>query len=277
MKAVELNNYLVSLKINEKISNDILAKYNILEVDRVIYGDPNREIEGIAVCWMPYIETIHKARELGANVIVAHEPTFYDHWDLDGSFHDSAAIEEKKRIIDECQITIIRCHDVWDVFPDHGILAAWADFLGLDDAIKIVNPFGIYKIEKQEAIVYAEEVLRKISTLGQECVSFCGDPNKIVNTVGIGVGCNSDPFKMYQLGADFAIAVDDISRAWIIGEWSRDTGNPALIVEHSISEEPGQASLAVYLKEQFPDFNVHYIQQGYSYKKIHISQIKKRS
>ena len=155
MKAFELNNYLVGLKIGEKISNDILPKYNILEVDRVIYGDPNREIEGIAVCWMPYIETIRKATELGANVIVAHEPTFYDHWDLEGSFHDSAAVAEKKRIIDENHITIIRCHDVWDVFPDHGILPAWAEFLGLNDAIKIINPFGIYKIEKQTAIEYA--------------------------------------------------------------------------------------------------------------------------
>ena len=277
MKAYELHNYLISLKIREKTLDDILPRYNILEVDRITYGDPYREIEGVTVCWMPYVETILRAKELVANVLVAHEPTFYDHWDLEGSFHDTSAIEKKKRILDESEITIIRCHDVWDVFPDRGILSAWGELLGLNDVKKMVNPFAIYNVKKQSAFDYALGVLEKVSTLDQECISFCGDPNRIINTVGIGVGCYSDPFQMYQLGADLAITVDDISRAWIIGEWCRDTGNPAIIVEHSIAEEPGQASLSAFLREKFPDIKFHYIQQGYSYKKIHISQLNDRS
>ena len=70
-------------------------------VDRVIIGDPDREVRAIAVCFMPFREAIEKAIAAGANVMVVHEPTFYAHLDLDDpEVVDMPATKEKVDFIE---------------------------------------------------------------------------------------------------------------------------------------------------------------------------------
>ncbi|HAA76909.1 TPA: hypothetical protein DCE37_17510 [Candidatus Latescibacteria bacterium] len=95
-------------------------------VDRIIYDAPHTEITGIAVAWMPYRETIQKAMDLGANVLVTHEPTFYISRDLRDDHLGGQEVDDKREWLDAQDITIIRCHDVWDAIPDIGIPYAWA-------------------------------------------------------------------------------------------------------------------------------------------------------
>ena len=49
------------------------------EVDGIMAGDPDTEITGIAVTWLPNLHVLQKAAEAGLNFIVAHEPVFYFH------------------------------------------------------------------------------------------------------------------------------------------------------------------------------------------------------
>ena len=258
MKAIELNRYL-----NSQIK-DLGEK----TVDRVIYGDPDAEIKGIAVAWMPYRKTIQDAKSLGANLLVVHEPTFYDHRDLDGNMADIPETEAKKKIIDESGITIIRCHDVWDAFPEIGIPYAWGNFLELGEPVKSIRFYNLYEIPEQPAVAFAQKVAAKTATLGQPSVGFYGNPDRTVKTVGLGTGCISNPFKIYELGADLAISVDDVVRAWVAGEWCQDTGNPLLVVNHCVSEDPGMATLAGYLKETLPDIPVTHIRQKCTYTSV---------
>lgn len=266
MNARQLNSFLNELRRN--VAEDTLAKYNKIEVDRVIYGDPNREVQGIAVCWMPVIEAIDEANRLGANIIIAHEPTFYDHWDLEGDFHEQPAIEMKKKLLERYRITVIRCHDVWDVFPQKGTSFAWGDFLGLTEPIRISTPYIVYKVKERRAIDFAYEVLERISSLSAKCLRFYGDEKRIISTIGIGAGCYSDPFHIYKLGAELAVSVDDITRAWIAGEWCRDTGRPLIVVDHGVAEEPGQIALATFLRTKLQGIVVHYLRQGCSCKHL---------
>jgi len=255
MKAIELNRYL-----NSQIK-DLREK----TVDRVIYGDPNAEVKEIAVAWMPYRKTIEEAKALGANLLVVHEPTFYDHWDLDGNLADIPETEAKKKFIDESGITIIRCHDVWDAFPEIGIPYAWGNFLDLGEPVKSIRFYNLYEIPEQPAAAFAQKVAAKTATLGQPSVGFYGNPDRTVKTVGLGTGCISNPFKIYELGADLAISVDDVVRAWVAGEWCQDAGNPLLVVNHCVSEDPGMATLTGYLKEILPDIPVTHIRQKCTY------------
>ena len=87
MKAVEINRHL----------NGLFGELKEETVDRVICGDPDAEVKGIVVAWMPYWKTLEEARGLGANVLVVHEPTFYDHWDLDGKLADLPESDAKKK------------------------------------------------------------------------------------------------------------------------------------------------------------------------------------
>jgi len=239
-------------------------------VDRVIAGDPNQTVTGIAVCWMPYSESLRKAAQLGANTVVTHEPTFYDHFELqNGPGHPqyATAKEEKQRLIAELGLTIIRCHDVWDAIPEIGVPFRWGAFLGLTDLVRCQRYLNVYRMEPQPAGQFARYLAGRTAAAGQRTVEFYGDPDRLVHTVGIGTGCCSDALDLYELGADLAVMVDDIARAWIIGEYCHDTGNPLIVVNHGVSENCAMDSLAEKLRE-LTNVPVHLIEQGASYQEI---------
>ena len=255
---------MTALEINQHF-NGLIDGLREDTVDRIIYGNPQSEVTGIAVAWMPYLETIKEAGRLGANLLVTHEPTFYDHLDLEGKGPSFPATDGKMRLIDKLGLTIIRCHDVWDALPDIGIPFAWGDFLDLGDPVGGKLFYNLYSVAAQSSMAFAADVARKTAALGQPTIGFYGDPNKQIRTVGLGTGCISNPFDLYELGADLAISVDDVVRAWIAGEWCRDQGNPLLVVNHCVSEEPGMATLAAYLDKTYPEIPVAHIHQECTY------------
>ena len=50
-------------------------------VDTIKSGDGQQEVKGIVTTMFATIDVINKAAALGANFIIAHEPTFYNHRD----------------------------------------------------------------------------------------------------------------------------------------------------------------------------------------------------
>ncbi len=52
-------------------------------VDLVKAGDPSQELKGAALTFMATSQVIEKTIELGANLLITHEPTFYNHLDID--------------------------------------------------------------------------------------------------------------------------------------------------------------------------------------------------
>ena len=258
MRAYEINRYLNSLISNLKVNT----------VDRVIYGDANRIVNGIAVCWMPYISSILYAKKCGANVMIVHEPTFYTHLDLDGCTPFLGSVETKKAIIDENQMTIIRCHDVWDAVPVTGVPFMWSKFLDLHELYAMAQYLHVYKIPVQSANEFAKNVARRTSSIGQDNIGVYGDLDRQVTKVGIGTGCISNVWNLYEMGADIVITVDDITRSWEVGEWCHDTGFPVIVVNHAVSEIPAMVSLSEHLKRKYPEQHVIYIDQKCSYETI---------
>ncbi len=259
MKAIEINEHL----------NSLFPDIRENTVDRVIYGDPEAEVEGVAVAWMPYTATLEQAKAAGANVLVTHEPTFYNHWDLDDE--DAAGMEEtaiKMQWLDDAGMTVIRCHDVWDAIPEIGIPFAWGTFLGLEEIQHQERYYNIYRVPEQTAEAFAQQVAGRVRALGQESVGFYGDASRRIQSVGVGTGANSQPFKLYELGADLAVSVDDTVRCWVAGEWCEDTGRPVVVVNHCVSEEPGIVNLSDYLKQTYPDLTVTHIPQRCTYRTI---------
>lgn len=240
-------------------------------VDRVIAGDPNQDVNGVAVCWMPYSSTLREAASLGVNTIVAHEPTFFDHWELKKEVQHprfEVAKAEKEQLIAELGLTIIRCHDVWDAIPVVGMPFAWGEFLGLNRLLKSERYLNVYRVERQTALEFAKYFASRTRVAGQSCVEFYGDPDRVIESVGIGTGCCSEATRLYDLGADLAVSVDDIARAWIIGEYCQDTGNPMIVVNHGVSEDCGMNSLRDQVQQFLPNVPVYRIAQGASYREV---------
>ncbi len=262
MNVRELNDALCSLMpaLNQEHS-----------VDQVIYGDPGMEIKGVAVCWLPSLSAIREAAGSGANVVVTHEPTFYDHFEFRKGAPCSRLIEAisaKQALLDELGMAVIRCHDVWDARKVDGIPFEWARFLGLGDPVRQEAYMHVYRVTEQSAKDFARCIAIRTAAVGQATVGFYGDPSRQIRSVGIGTGCYSDALELFDLGADLAITVDDITRSWIVGSYANDTGYPVVVVNHGVSEACAMSSLADCVRSMVPEVSVNALTQGCSYREV---------
>ena len=248
-------------------------------VDRIVIGDPETEVAHIGTCWLPYWDTCRQAVRDGVNLLVVHEPTFYTHWDLDEKSPDlfaaSAAGKEaymkavgmKKDWILANKMAIIRCHDVEDKIGGFGIPFAFGRLLGFgsSDIIRSKPYYNVYRTEPRPAIEVARMIAGKMAEVRQPGVAFYGDRSRIVDSVGVGTGCYSDPIEFMDLAPALFVSIDDVVRTWTQTAYARDTGHPLVVVNHGATEEAGVRGLSEFLKSRYPERRVIHYAQGCGY------------
>ena len=248
-------------------------------VDTFKSGNPDMVVKGIAVGWMSYFKDLKKAVDLGCNLFITHEPTFYDHRDNDESLFEFEIIKEKKEFIETHELSIIRCHDVWDLVPDIGVRDAWATFLGFTNEVQVSKDMvyprfqkycAAYTIPNVKAGILAQNIARKLLTFGEDAVLFVGPKEKIVNRVAIGTGAITPFLHMVRdLQADVAICSNDGMRFWRDAALAIDMDYPLIVVDHACSEEFGIRKLAEHVSETFPNIPVYHIPQNCMYTIVH--------
>ena len=146
------------MKIQEVIDR-ILAYHPSLEereettVDRVQCGDTMQEVTGIVTTCCPSVDVIRKAIELKANLIVPHEPLFYNHQGQTDFLQGDPVFEEKMALLKEHNIVVFRDHDhIHRHRPDgirYGVLQelGWTDYCTADLMAK----------ERQRIIIHLPE------------------------------------------------------------------------------------------------------------------------
>ena len=104
-------------------------------VDTFKTGDPAQPVAGIVTTFLATAAVIEGAIDLGANLIVTHEPTFYTHEDATDWLRDDPVYRAKRQLIDDHGIAIWRFHDAWHLTRPDGIATGMARLLGweLDD------------------------------------------------------------------------------------------------------------------------------------------------
>src|SRR5258708_14510823 len=71
-------------------------------VDTFKAGDPRTGVTGIAVTMMATLDVLQRAAANGQNLVITHEPTFYDHMDNPVQLsqgEDDAVLKEKREFI----------------------------------------------------------------------------------------------------------------------------------------------------------------------------------
>lgn len=261
MKASEINNYLKSLNggwVDEART-----------VDTFKAGNPDDEVKGIAVGWMSYIYALKRALELGCNMFITHEPTYYDHYDDISKNEQLEIVRNKKAFIEQNRIIILRCHDLWDKYPGEGISDSWGDMLGFGKPIAGEGYFHVYEVEGNTSGEIARKVAGILKHTGQNAVQLIGPDNKEVRTIAIGTGAATPFLHMVQTyNVDMTICSDDGFCYWRDGALAIDMDFPVLVVNHAVSELNGMKRLAQHLSRKYPEIPVHYIDQSCMYKLV---------
>ncbi|MEI6512818.1 MAG: Nif3-like dinuclear metal center hexameric protein [bacterium] len=225
--------------------------------DQFIYGSPDTEVKGIACAWNPTNAALKEAAAKGLNLFITHEPTFYD--GFQGNPSAERMIIEKKKLLDELGLTVLRCHDVWDRIPG-GICDSWADWFGHPvEPRPVEEVYKICLVGDQNFGELAKFVAEKVKPLGQNTVLTLGDFNKRVSRMAVGTGAGSWLPHMYELKPDVCIVTDDGYNSWDGGLWAVDLDFPVIMVNHCTSEKPGMMAMPGWLKERFPSIPIEYV------------------
>lgn len=238
-------------------------------VDTFKSGSPTAEVKGIAVAWMPYRYALEQALELGCNLFVTHEPTYFNHRDNDQQIFRFPLVKSKREFIERNGFVIIRCHDVWDQYPEIGIPLAWGKLLDLGKPIDGSGYYYVYDGQGRTALSIARQIAARTSNFGQPGVQLIGPEDKPVRRVVLGTGAITPMFHFIEeLSADMAICTDDGFVYWRDGAYAIDSGFPVAVVNHPVSEEHAMKLLADHLRQQFPQTPVHHIPERCMYQLV---------
>jgi len=238
-------------------------------VDRIIVGDPEAEIRSCLVTWMPGFDALREAVKRGVDLVICHEPTFWDHLDRDPRKNPRST--EKLDFIEGNGIVIIRIHDSWDRWPEVGIPWAWARFLGLEGCPVEIGAKGYqhrYDIDLVMLDDFAAGIARRCASLGEPMVQVSGRPETMVSRIGIGTGCGCQIEAYLAMGCDCSVVCDDGGSYWSGIQMAKDLGHPVIRVNHGTSEEPGMVTLTRYVNEAMPEIRAVHLPHGAAFRLV---------
>ena len=230
-------------------------------VDTIKAGDGEKTLEQVAVCWYPSLANLRRAANTGCQLLITHEPTWWDHLDRPGGWRDRGPGKEKTELLAESGLVVLRLHDTWDNWPELGIRDSFARGLGLTDFVgeDETRWHATYRVPTQTLRCFAKYVAGKVAVLGEPVVQAMGDPDMLVSRPSLGVGCGVPQEDMIALGSDVLIVCFDGASYWSLRDRLLEQGVGVITLEHGTTEMWGLESLARYIGQTWPDLDVHYL------------------
>ncbi|MDD6467158.1 MAG: Nif3-like dinuclear metal center hexameric protein [Erysipelotrichaceae bacterium] len=231
--------------------------------DIVLYGKTDKEITKMGVCWVATKDVIRQAQQAGINFIISHENLFYEQSTSPNRLLLESA-NEKKAMLDEGDITVYRCHDVWDMMPEYGVADVWSSDIGFDFEPRVVSSYNSYaNIDYLTVREVAQKVANAVGKYGQEAIQVFGDLDRKVSRLAIGTGAATNIFSMQKEHPDVCVASDDGVTNWIAVQWCIDNDMPLILVNHASCEIGGLMKMVDYMNLVFPDLQVQYLKEDY--------------
>ncbi len=241
-------------------------------VDTLKGGDPSTPVTGIATTFLDTMDVLREAVKRGDNLIITHEPTFYNHRDETKDFIDDPVYKEKRAYIEEHHLVVYRLHDEIHADPagDH-ILQGVYEAFGWE---KLPHPaWAAEQNSAQYFVTIPPTTLRKLSKmlevkLHAQTVRVEGSPDLKITHVALIPGAAGLQEQVRALNApDVDVLIAGEASEWETVEYVRDAvaqGRPKgmILLGHQVSEEPGMERCAKDLRELFPGMKVDHIVAG---------------
>jgi putative NIF3 family GTP cyclohydrolase 1 type 2 len=229
-------------------------------VDTLKSGNRDIKVVGIVTTMFATVEVIQKTIALGANFIIAHEPTFYNHLDETAWLENDEVYRYKAELLKQHHIAIWRNHDYIHRHVPDGVETGVITRLGWDKYFNATDKVALLPaIALKELILHAKErlgvsTLRYIGDLSQSC-------KKILVMPGA-AGGKSQIEAMIKEKPDVLLCGE--IQEWETPEYVRDAitkGQKLSLVAlgHIASEEPGSAYMATWIKEKIPGIKVTHV------------------
>lgn len=255
---------LTARQVIEKIKLQIGAPVDPNTVDTFKAGDPETPVTGIATTFLDTYDVLQEAVASGANLIITHEPTFYNHLDETGFLKGDPVFEQKMAYIREHHLVIWRFHDQWHWRKPDGIIEGFTQAVGWE---KYRRPY------EQNAFTLPPITVGQLAAdlqakLNSRSIRIVGDPLLRVTNVAYLPGASGEAKEIKELERDdVQVLVAGEAREWETVEYARDAAaegrqKALILLGHEVSEEAGMEYCARWLRPLVPGVRVTFIPAG---------------
>jgi putative NIF3 family GTP cyclohydrolase 1 type 2 len=233
-------------------------------VDTFKAGNPDVAITGIAVTMMATLDVLQRAAAAGDNLIITHEPTFFDHLDKAEELPEKESdpvLAEKRAFIEKHGLVIWRFHDHWHARTPDGIEAGMVHALGWEKFQDAHNQY-LFNIPETSLEQLASDIKRK---LGIRIVRVVGDPELRVTRLAFapgaaGFGRHAEALEMPAV----QVLMIGEAREWETVEYVADAVSEGkqkslIILGHIPSEQAGMEECTRWLKTFVTEVPIQFI------------------
>lgn len=236
-------------------------------VDVIKEGNPETEIKGVITCMFATMDVLKQAVARNCNLIIVHEPLYYNHLDATGQFKNDSVFLQKKKFINDNNLVIWRFHDYIHSMKPDGIEAGmvlklgWQKFLVNGTTNQFVFPeTTLEELCKNLKLIFPKNAFYVV-----------GKPFMKLTNVKLAVGAPGSGMHVRLLedkNTDVVVAGE--AQQWETYEYVRDAvdqgRNKAIIfLGHISSEEAGMEYCAGWLRSFVKDIPVFFIESGPAY------------
>lgn len=235
-------------------------------VDTFKAGLPDTPVTGIATTLAATYDVLERAAASGHNLIVAHEPTFYNHLDETKDLSADPVYKQKLKFIEDHHMVVWRFHDHWHspAMTRDGILEGMVAVLGWAPFQSAGNQ-SLFVFPATDLAALAAQAQQRLQIKTMRVV---GDPHEKVSRVIFLPGAAGAERQIEALREDGidALVVGE-SREWETVEYARDAlaqhrAKGLIILGHVASEESGMIRCAEWLKMFVPEVPIDYMPAG---------------
>lgn len=254
------NKPLTARDVINRIKQNVGVPWEEKTVDTFKAGNPDTTVRGIATSFGGTLDVLERAAAAGRNLIIVHEPTFYNHEDRTDGL-SGAVFERKQKVIRDNDLVVWRFHDHWHRRRPDGILTGLVDALGWDKYQDPSSP-RLFVLPPAPLRAVARSVRDRLSIRTMRVI---GNPELQISRIAVSPGYTNGPAVIRWLERDNVDAlIIGECREWEGIEYARDAMTAGhkkslIILGHVPSEESGMKECARWLKTFIPEVPIDFL------------------
>lgn len=226
-------------------------------------GDPGRQVKKAAVAMFATVDLIREVTAWGADLLIVHEPTYYNHLD---KRIESAVAERKRALLEESGLVIFRYHDHPHLAAEDMICKGGLAAMGLTGKVEKTENFGTYLFTPDTPITAREAAGRMAERQGLQFVRVTGELDYPTRRIAV---CFGTPGHLDEAVEDdrFDLIMTGEICEWGTAERVRDAAalglhKSLMVMGHIGSERDGMKYVAEQMKTAFPEIETAYFECG---------------
>lgn len=229
--------------------------------DTMKAGSPETEVTKVAVTMIATVDVIKAAVEWGAQLLITHEPTFFNVEDTDT---EEPFRRAKRQLIEELGITIYRFHDHMHYNKPDLICEGELRKMQLDGDVDYPGTFDLVRVTLRKPTPPAVLARMLEERLNLKHIRIFGNLNNPITNVSLMPGTPGGVFEEF-IREETELLMTGEAGEVCFGENVRDAAalgfnKTVFVLGHVGSERDGMSYAAELLQQQFPQLEVQYFE-----------------